>query len=677
MKKKFLSRAAAIGLVGLTAVPAMSIAASASVTITAVEDSNGGDSSKATMEMKGTAHLVKWSLVEVTTTYGATVTGGNDALGTKAVSAISSTEIPMIATWNASSTSYGQVPGVGSAYYATQKNASTAKDQIDNIIKERNDAAKAAKENLENTIKDYNSYWAAVATAQGNVKKNKDGTITDGTATFTPACEPKLQVTVVVGGDLQPKDAYYTKSEAPYAKKTATDIDNAVNAANTNAKITYYYSFTPNVNTTVSMTELQSIFGKYVVVGADGKISESTSNGTGAITINTTGGVGGSTGNGGTVSGTYGSNYIPPNSYTTTPSTAYYCNDLGYYFPSLASLRAVAGNLATYRAVTIDPGYTYTSSRRYFDPSTGRYFTVSTAPAGCVVVYSENSDASTHGENAVYRVNGLYYYTWTSAYSAAGGDTDKIVYDHTPTSYNAYFSRYNGRFYATYNDAVVASGGRSSYVVSTGYSSSYDYYYDDPYYYWYLNRGNSSSSSSSSSNLGGASVTIGNKSGWSNVRTSIKNAASGATLNVSLGNETSIPEEILTALDGKNVTVNFTLKNGSVISFNGKDISAPKDVYVNVSYNTKNVPSSLVSKAKSVNNAISSSQISVSSNTFGGSASLTVKFGTNRSGCTAKIYRYNSSKNSLQLVDTSTVASTGRVKFDKVTQGGDYVIVLS
>ena len=112
------------------------------------------------------------------------------------------------------------------------------------------------------------------------------------------------------------------------------------------------------------------------------------------------------------------------------------------------------------------------------------------------------------------------------------------------------------------------------------------------------------------------------------------------------------------------------------MTFNGRDISNPKDVNVAVTYNTKNISSSLVNKAKKVNKAVSSSQISVSNNTFGGTASLTVKFSSNRAGYTAKIYRYNSSKNSLQLVDTSRVSSSGKVTFDKVTQGGNYVIVL-
>ncbi|MDE5859108.1 MAG: hypothetical protein K2H23_01760, partial [Oscillospiraceae bacterium] len=62
---------------------------------------------------------------------------------------------------------------------------------------------------------------------------------------------------------------------------------------------------------------------------------------------------------------------------------------------------------------------------------------------------------------------------------------------------------------------------------------------------------------------------------------------------------------------------------------------------------------------------------------FGSSADVTVKFATKRAGCTARLYRYNSDRNSLSLVDKSTVNSSGKCTFDGVTKGGDYVIVLS
>ena len=598
MRKKFLSRIAAAGIAAFTAVSAMSFAASASVTLTAVEDDAGGESS-ATMEMTGTAHLVKWSLVKVTTSYTVNMTGTDDQVGTKAtVMSPATSEMPLTSAQYTigGSCPYGWVQGAGSAYYATQKNASDAIGKIDGIIKYYNDELTAAKTELNNVVKDYNAYWNAFATAQKNVKLDKDGNIVEGKATFTPVCGTKLQVTVVADSAISttPKEAYYTKTEETYTPKTASDVA----AAEDNAKNlpTYYYSVTPSSNATVTMTDLQAIFGKRVELeDGSGRIVPVNQGNGKKIFINATG--------------------------------------------------SVASNNSS-------------SSNNNSSSS------------------SSSSKPKTHTENAVYRVGVFYYPTWSSAYAAAGNDESVPVWYYDYTNVGAYFSRLTGNFYSTYEAALSASGGNTTYIMTTGAGSTY---YDDPYYYYYLSKygsGSSSSSSSSNSNLGGASVTIGNKSGWSNVRSSISKAAAGTTLNVSMGNETSIPQEVLAALNGKNVTVNFTLKNGAVMSFNGLNVSSAKDIGVNVVYNNKGVATSLVNKAKSVNNAISSAQIYVSDNTFGATANMTIKFSSSRAGCTAKLYRYNTARNSLQLVSTSKIGNDGKVTFGKVTQGGDYVVVI-
>ena len=621
MKKKLFSRAGAIGLAGISAFSAVSIVASADVT----PDTNN--------VLSGTAYLLEWSVKKTVDTYGVSYNGTTVSFPWQ------KTEYTM----NPSTINYTSIYDNGSAShtftcnqkeyfgYSTPVNnikneATTAKNNVDKINK-------ADRTYWENLWKDY--YWL-----QKNGPAAKEMTT------------PNAKVSIGAGADDSAfKTTFLTGAD------TFEVVSYTVTVTITNKTMKNLEDELANASGEVDMDA-------YGVLTEGGKGSSATT-----YTLNTTGSTGG-TGSTGTTVGGYAA-YVIPSGYRTWSSVIYRSGVTWY--PNLNAMYIATGSWAyDDRRELKEP---YSSSKAYFNPVNGEYISnsVYTSSNYPHAVYITGTD-TTRDETAIYKVGNLYYYTWTSAYNAANGDTTKVEWIRDYSSTGAYFSRITGYFYSTYEAAVSASNGYSSYVIAVGGTG---YYYDDPYYYYYLLRAQQGNSSSSSSNLGGSSVKIGNKSGWSNVRASIRSASTGTTLNVNMGSETSIPEEILSALDGKNVTVNFTLSNGSVISFNGLNISTPKDVYVKVSYNTTNIPSALVKKAKSINKAVSSAQVSVTNNTFGGSGSLTVKFGTNRANFTAKLYRYNSSKNSLQLIDTSTVASTGRVTFNKVTQGGDYVIVLS
>ncbi|MDE6599160.1 MAG: hypothetical protein K2K34_03670, partial [Oscillospiraceae bacterium] len=145
----------------------------------------------------------------------------------------------------------------------------------------------------------------------------------------------------------------------------------------------------------------------------------------------------------------------------------------------------------------------------------------------------------------------------------------------------------------------------------------------------------------------------------------------------SMNYETIVPSTVMSAIKGKNVTVKFVLKNGVVFTVNGNNISAASDINIDTAYNTNMVPTKLVKAAYKKNKAVSSAQITISGSSFGVDADVTVKFATKRAGCTAKLYRYNSTRDTLSLVDTATVQSNGKCTFDGVDKGGNFVIILS
>jgi hypothetical protein len=140
--------------------------------------------------------------------------------------------------------------------------------------------------------------------------------------------------------------------------------------------------------------------------------------------------------------------------------------------------------------------------------------------------------------------------------------------------------------------------------------------------------------------------------------------------------ETSIPSSVTSAIYGKNITVKFVLKNGVVFAINGKNLSTTASIDIDTTYNTNMVPTKLVKAAYKKNDAVSNAQITISGGSFGVEADVTVKFSTKRAGCTAKLYRYNSAKETLSLVDTAKVQSNGKCTFGDVDKGGNFVIIL-
>ncbi|MBQ3162655.1 MAG: hypothetical protein IJC04_11095 [Oscillospiraceae bacterium] len=285
----------------------------------------------------------------------------------------------------------------------------------------------------------------------------------------------------------------------------------------------------------------------------------------------------------------------------------------------------------------------------------------------------DDDKTKTPDQTAVYKVGSTYYPTYSAAYSAAAGNADiiSLVRDYTNLP-DDYFSQVTGSFYSTYDAALKASGNNSSKVtVFNGASTSTNDSNLDPYYYYWLSKQNGTTTSKDTS-----SATLGKKTGWAAIANQLNKSSAGSSATVNMNDETTVPSSVLSAIEGKNVTVKFVQDNGASLTVNGKDIEDSKNVEINVTYNTKSVSKKLIQNAFKKNGAVSSAQISIDEGSFGFDSDLTVKFNSKRAGYSAKIYRYNASRNSLQLVDTATVSNSGKTTFNNITKGGEFVIVL-
>ncbi len=377
-----------------------------------------------------------------------------------------------------------------------------------------------------------------------------------------------------------------------------------------------------------------------------------------------------------------------PSSYRNASNTAYYCADNDTWYPNLNSYKAARNN--TNYAYTKDTTNDYNSTYCYFDPETGIYVTKSMLDEyPNAVLVNIPTTTSTKDSTSVYKVGDRYYPTYSAAYSAASGNNSLIYWisDYTSLPTN-YFSSITGNFYTTYTSALAASNGNAANVVTFNdsyydyyynYLYGYDYYdylngyyYNDPYYYYWYNKYYGSSSSSKDT----TTATVGNRKGWTSISSYLKKVSNGSSVTVDMNKETEVPSSVLSAIDGRNVTVKFVLDNGVTFTVNGKDVASAKNIDLDTTYNTKNISNKLIKAAYKKNDAVSSAQISIDEGSFGFTSDVTVKFNTKRAGYKAKLYRYNSSKNNLSLVDTATISSNGKCTFDDVTKGGEFLIVL-
>lgn len=337
---------------------------------------------------------------------------------------------------------------------------------------------------------------------------------------------------------------------------------------------------------------------------------------------------------------------------------------------------------------TNDYSYSGSLTYRYYSSTTGRYYktwndayVASNYDTTKVSEWNSSSWSSTYSSTYSWysSYTGRYYQTYAAAlavspnssYVSQGSASSSSTYSST----YSWYSSYTRRYYQTYAAALAASNNNSSYVSQGNY-----YYYNNPYYYYYgLNGyyGLGGLGNTTTTNRDTSSVTIGNLKGWTSVIRTVNSAKSGASYTVNMKTETEIPSNVLTALKGKNVTINFKFSNGAVFSLNGADISSTSAISPVIRYGSTSIPSSLKKKAVKSNDGVSSSQFTINGNSFGADASITVKFNTKRAGCSAKLYRYNASANTLSLVSRSAVQSNGQCKFDNVKQGGEYIVVLS
>ena len=301
--------------------------------------------------------------------------------------------------------------------------------------------------------------------------------------------------------------------------------------------------------------------------------------------------------------------------------------------------------------------------------------------------------------------NGKWYPTLNEAYAAGGkklGDDITYAYTEYYYYYNDYYYNghyndyyygyyYDGKWYDSLADAIAAGGhavGVDIYYIPYSYYHNYyypyapghQYIFRDPYYYWSVvdpGKPTTPSKPAETTAEDGVPYFYGSpkKHGWKTIASTIAKGKTNLSYKIDMNGAVVVDSSVLEAIQGRNISVTFILDNGVKWTIHGKNVKAIKDINIYTEYNIDYIPRKLVKKA--TKNAISSAQVGIS-NTFSklaASSSVTVKFGTERAGCTAKIYLYDRDNNVLRGVSKAKVQSNGNCTFT-VKYGGPYLIVL-
>ena len=676
MNKKILSKATALSIAAISVLSTAAMTASADITLKTT--------SLATQEASGTLAYVEWYLYYTDKETTATFTGTpKQSISVSFVDSPVSTA-RTVATdylnYDAYNTTVYDSDNSTGTYYAKNSIATTATTQLGKVASYQNktyanttaaagltaygdvvyteggtDAYTDWQTAFKNYVNDYNKYWAS------KNKFDKDTEAYNVAITNNPAYTGKKPEATDTAYRWTDHAGYYKYADAVapveptaigdtvFTKRTYALESSLTSIKLTDAKISNKAVKSIDIaDLTGEVTLKDDLSGQYIVA-------------TGSSTADPTTNA-----------------WYPTNASHRTPSTISYYGTNGYWYTSAAAANLYAGGYSTTKTSN------YTSSIKdtelWFSATTGFYYsTAASAKAASEtgVEYYQVAVATTvySTKYGSYRAaNGLYYPTIAAAQNASYNYNRTYTYSTKATTASArYFSPLTGLYYTT-SAAASAASGSYSYIDIDNYSGGTSLnVYDDPYYYYFMNGGLGWGNSITKIDPDAPTIYgSSKKSGWDRILAYINTKSTGSTVSIDMNKSTTVPESILSAAKKKGITLNFVNENGSKVKVTSSNINSNYSINTAVTYNVKNISSSLIKKAKKVNSdVVSTAQIAIGSDS---KAAVTVKLASKRAGCTVKAYRLTA-KGSLVLVSTAKVSSTGAVTLS-TNQSGTYLLVV-
>lgn len=159
--------------------------------------------------------------------------------------------------------------------------------------------------------------------------------------------------------------------------------------------------------------------------------------------------------------------------------------------------------------------------------------------------------------------------------------------------------------------------------------------------------------------------------GWSNITNEIKAAQTGSTIEITLNDDTTIPEEALQAAIDNKVKLVIDVGLGRTWTIDGAKAVSGKYIDLTVSGASVDIPAEAYKNIP----CSSSNQLIINSRMLNFTAQLSDSVGKNKAGQNAAIYLYNEETGRLLFQELSVVDEDGNITFD-VYCGGRYFIAL-
>lgn len=331
----------------------------------------------------------------------------------------------------------------------------------------------------------------------------------------------------------------------------------------------------------------------------------------------------------------------------------------------------------------------YNTNATWFSTTDGLFYT---SPQSNLNGYYYN------GNNYNYGYGTMSYYINNGFVYDVNGNSMGTLQQRGYTGQNSWFSMSTGTFYPT------AQANMSGYYVNGNTTNPYGIATNDPYYtYWNqklydLYNTNTSSTSSykptttaqqtTSSTTKPAAEII--EAPVSTTTTTTTSSTSTTPTTITATTTTEKVTEVVAADNAsyivsgsslanaraKGTTLRIKPKKGVYFYIKGEDINSASSINMRFTSGTKNIPTALTAAvSKNVNKTYS---FTVGENVkWPATASLKIKFNKNKANFIAKLYRYDTNKGMLVLVNTATVGSNGAVTFNNIDHGGDYFLTLS
>lgn len=266
--------------------------------------------------------------------------------------------------------------------------------------------------------------------------------------------------------------------------------------------------------------------------------------------------------------------------------------------------------------------------------------------------------------------NGKWYTSSAAAELYGGGfsgNSRTSNYAAVKNNNTLYFSADDGNYYTS-----ASSAGAHSYLVKNVAAAADTTQKTDPYYYYFMMGNTSSTIDPDAPTIYGNSK----RSGWTKITSYIKASSTGSTVKIDMNATSTVPASVLAAAKDKGVNLLCVNENGSKVTIKAGSVSTAYSLNVAVTYNVKNVRSSLVKAAKKANpGTVSTAQIQVGNNgSLGGTVTTTVKMSAKRAGDTVKAYRLTDS-GKLTREATGVVKADGTLSFN-LKNGGSYLLVV-